>query len=371
MALFDFFKKSELSRWKSIDKATEEVINDLKGYLNQYILKVEAFQYIILKIFDFKNIHIFEKDEKILEDRKITRGSVITTNEIKLYKKYQRIIKKRAKTIKKILNSTSKQLISIDTNLTKIPLKSGELESDLEKIKKFEKEIESLKKLLELQLDIIENILTEFKIFVGDKKIWEENLWRNKERKSIEEKNRIISQWDLFINSMNEYKNLLREENRILFGTKLDEDIANWEVEILNKIKNVDFFATLFKIQKFSKKMIAWAKEDKIEIYHSAEEYKEPLPLYESEYRGGFFVCTESPRYSQKIKSDHFNEPFGKIYTYKIMIPKSLFITLFIPDKHIGKPSDEVSEEAYEHAYVLPVSRFPLFNFYFSEGLIK
>jgi len=79
---------------------------------------------------------------------------------------------------------------------------------------------------------------------------------------------------------------------------------------------------------------------------------------------------TEKEKFAVKIMADR--SPNVSVYrnTVKFKMPVSLFKKLFIEDKSEGQPGDELSIEAYEHSYFLPVSRFPLFNYYFNKGLI-
>ena len=109
-----------------------------------------------------------------------------------------------------------------------------------------------------------------------------------------------------------------------------------------------------------------------IVLYHATENRRMSFPLLESKYPGGFFVCTKK-EYAFKIKLDQSIDYniHNSLNVVSFKMPDKLFKSLFLQDDKSGRDGDNESIEAYENAYFIPLSRFPLFNTYVRLGLIE
>jgi hypothetical protein len=149
------------------------------------------------------------------------------------------------------------------------------------------------------------------------------------------------------------------------------EDIADWGVRMKGWASETDLVKAIHGVRERSSSMLTLEKSRKIRLYHATERRTRIFPLRESQYPKGLFICTGEERNARKIKSDHSLDMGVRLKVVRIEIPETLFRKLFIQDRESGRPGDELSEKAYDHAYVLPVSRYPLFNYYVEGGVIE
>jgi hypothetical protein len=378
MGLVNIFKSSKLDKWKSIDKKTQNSLDDFKEYLDRLLAKIEFFQEIFLKIVDFDNMHFFEKI-----DIKYLRGGMGHNASPKLYEKYFYVTKKRLKKLDGLIikefkyqNRENLELIFIHRKLLDInsdqedsPLLIGDIDD-------FENKLKKLEKILGNQLMLVQNTKDEFKRFVGNEQRWETdyNAANTKSERFysdvIKNKNQIFSDWNSFLESLNKIKASIKEEIIIVTGQNPGDNISYWKVFVTDNFKQFPILSDLDNLLKKTRRIVIITK-DMINLYHATENTK-VLPLSESMYPNGFYFCTTNIKYASKIKSDILpNQGQGSaMNTFTLSIPKSLLVEFALHDANLGNPKDEESIEAYENAYYVPVSKFPKFNHYVSEGLI-
>lgn len=378
MGLVNIFKKTKIDNWKSIDKKTRDSLDDFKEYLDRLLAKIEFFQEIFLKIVDFDNIHIFED-----ADVKYLRAGFGNATSPKLYEKYFYLIKRRLKKLDGLILKEFKYQTRENVELRFIHRKLLDINSDeqetpnlLVDINDFENKLNKLEKILGNQLVLVQNTKDEFKRFVGKEQKWEDDYVAASRKSEIfytdvvKNKKQIFLEWKEFLENINLIKTSMKEEIIVVTGKNPGEDISHWKVFVSNEFKHFDILNDLVNLLKKTRHIVIMSNE-KINLYHATENTK-VLPLLESRYPNGFYFCTNNKKYASRIKRDILpNQGQGSLVnTFTLSIPKPLLSELALHDANLGNPKDEESVEAYDNAFYIPVSRYPLFNHYVNEGLI-
>ncbi|MBT5023280.1 hypothetical protein HOK51_08865 [Candidatus Woesearchaeota archaeon] len=382
MVLLSTFKNEQIKKWIESSKSAKKAVKNFKKYLDRHIEKIETFQDLSLKIGDFYNKHFFEKD-----DARLLRKGYGHTNSIRLYKKYFHLVKKRLKRIKKLIEQEyrdeeeeQEELYFIHYRLVNLIITDKKIKNSISDIEEFKSKFESIEKYLSRQLDLVNKILSKFKRFVGNKELWDTDYSCNRRNyKSVElysnvleNKEQIFKEWDEFLVDIQKLKHFIREESMILINRHINRDISDLRSQVLKYFSEVELFSDLQNIIEYTSAVKKLADGPIIVLYHATENRRMSFPLLESKYPGGFFVCTKK-EYAFKIKLDQSIDYniHNSLNVVSFKMPDKLFKSLFLQDDKSGRDGDNESIEAYENAYFIPLSRFPLFNTYVRLGLIE
>lgn len=382
MGLLYLFRQDKVHKWFLTEKKSEKAINDLKAYLDRYLEKIEHYQFIILKMQDFVNGHVFEPEET----RFLSSGYAHSPSP-KLFTQYFKIIRTR---IRKIRQLVSKEFCSdkkeedelkfIHKELQEILAGSHELSSEIKDIESYKKGFHNLEHNLREQYRTISMIQDKFKRFVGDEVQWELSYAANVRKykntdlykETLRDKQKIIAEWREFKKLIQEsFLNLLQDETKILLGHDLPDAVAGWKAFISMRIRSIELFKDLNNVLKKSSRIVALSKRKQIWLYHATERTDDIFSLNEHKFPSGFYVCNTNKKYARKIKEDQSSDKGASIRIVQFKIPRLVFRQLFIWDNNTGRDGDTLSIEAYDHSFFIPASRYPVFNHYYNEGLIE
>ncbi|MBW2998269.1 hypothetical protein KY321_01900 [Candidatus Woesearchaeota archaeon] len=361
MGLLPFFKKTSHEYWKDLDTQSKELLIDLRHYLNHLIKRINLFQYIFINLVAFKsNKHEYDLGKKFITENRVFGQFNINYN--KRNKHFFRQIKNRINTLDKYSNEDLKIIKIEKAELTKV---YNDLKEVLSFDENFKKEINEvgifkhssvkLKKILNEQKDLINSFRENFSDFY---------------KKTFSSRDEILKDYNSMMSEVLGLRKLFGEEFKILFKDDLNLDnVSNWHVELLNKLKRFIIFHDLSNIINRSSEVLKLFEERQIKLFHSTSKHSNILPLSELMFIDNFYACG-SKSSSLLIKKSQDLSGSSNIKVVEITIPISLFKKFFREDSNSGNPSIPGSVEAYEESYYMSVSKFREFNFYYNEGVI-
>ncbi|MGV8171567.1 MAG: hypothetical protein ACP5OA_02630 [Candidatus Woesearchaeota archaeon] len=346
------------------EKCSENAIKDVKEYMNQFLIKIDCMEYIILHLVNLKKSGFGKEDYLDMKTSyKISLGKHISEdNTKKINKKYFRLIKDRINRYDKSINvqiaaseDEKEKLLSIEKSV----IEYIELKKEFEHINKVKQDMSLIKENLLKQQGLIDEINKDFN-----------NIYK---KAYTEEINSI--EWNP--NNLLILKELLRKEAEIILENPLSIHIAEWRAKIseLTTSPQNRLFTDLSRINSLSRDIQKYKSEKHIKCYHAvfATNKKDIFPINETESNNGFYICIDNPQYSRAIKLNQDPSNLGKdIKVFGFSIPASLFRKMFISDSNPGPDKgSELITEAYNNSYYLPVPRYPLFNYYLYHKIIN
>ncbi len=348
--------------WAGINHELKAEVKTLKRYANLFCKKVSDFQYIYLKLYDLNNQDY--TDMKTGFFKQIAQFSK-QPNVLKLNKRFFRLIKNRINRIKKnilseviVENKEGQEVRTIVDRLNEVIQSGTEIRNAVQNFSAFRTNMIKLRANLIQQSKSVTDLEETFLEFYG-KKAKEDVTEIKRELKDVNVKMEIL-------------KKLIREEARFSLGLTLSQSISHWKVECTEHLKSTTLFNDLKHLLITSGKSINLLREAQAETYHACISTKEKIyPLSENLSPHRFYVCARKREYAIVIKRAQVRDLQIRLNVFRIEIPISVFEKLFIADHNSGNPKINGSEEAYENAYYLPVSRYPLFNYYHSLKIIR
>ena len=372
MNLWDFLKPARLPSFENIDSSILETYSRLARL---FLQKITAIQTIVLKTTDFENQHFYE-----LNERKLWRSSRGGLTSTKLYEHYSRILKGALVQINDYI-AQEKRLVLLEHGLLKTlekrEIKLPKLEQDAAQFNHLES---SLRTCIEQQEEVAIAAEQRLTRFVGSENMWitdyggAQRSYKTQPlyNKPVNDKKIILNDWYAFTSLITVLSKLMQTEVVLLLDTTLGEGVAAWQSLLLGAIKKKDTKSHFKNIYSEEKLLRAFDGASSIEIFHATERQSSLFPLTEVKFPRGFFAVIGKEVYARKIKFDQLSSQSGLyIRVVRISLPQKVFKTLFLPDNQEGRPGDTLSIEAYDNAYVLPVSRFPYLNALFGAGLVQ
>lgn len=362
MHILDIFRSRSVNQWYEVHEEAPIAMGHIREYIKSLFRRIEAFQYISLRPYDLRNAHYVDMKTSFTKN---VYGSQ-TANNVKITKQFFKLLSKRIHALiaaledgAKTADHAARSLETILRDLTTQQPLEGQLLQDVKDIAAFLGALEQLRKNLREQVAAAHEMEQAFRLFLKIRGI------------ANEENENILRAYGQVIRDQEHLEYIMRREFPILLKVEPPRDVAIWRIETSSAVERMPIFKELEDVNKESENMIRLAEDRQITLFHANETNQLFFPLQESRYKAGFFVCTEEERYALTIKRNQSMDGGIYIQAHHFRMPESLFRQLFIHDKNEGKAGDEASVAAYDHAYVLPVSRFPLFNYYLRKRIIS